>query len=365
MNASIGSLAVVGSSKGPTRGRSTHLRRKVRTVKALVYEKAHDLENFAISLTEVEEPSVRDLDLLVEVRAIGVNPGEAMIRSMQSAEPGGRVLLGWEFSGVVAGLGDSVEHFKIGDRVFGTGDLTRDGSWAERVAVDHRVVARIPTSLSFADAASLPIGATTSWEAVFRDQDRLPAGVDTVLVVGGAGAVGSLATQLLKARTNAFVISTASRSDSRAWCLQMGADLVLDHSGDLIDQLATAGIPTVDMVLSTAKSAENVGWIANVLRPFGHLSVVDGGFPSLDIGALAYKSISLHMETVFSRIVHGSAPHLQGEILATIAGYAEEGRIKSIATTHLSGLSAEAMRVAHAHTEARRTIGKVVIAYEA
>jgi NADPH:quinone reductase-like Zn-dependent oxidoreductase len=119
--------------------------------------------------------------------------------------------------------------FKTGDRVFGTGDMTRDGAWAERVAVDHRVVARIPESLMFVDAASLPIGALTAWEAMFREQNDLPIGVERVLIVGGAGGVGSIATQLLKAETSALVISTASRPESREWCHEMGADLVIDH----------------------------------------------------------------------------------------------------------------------------------------
>jgi len=167
----------------------------------LVYEKAHSLADFSIRLAEIAEPTLRENDVLVEVRAIGVNPGEAGIRSMRSAEPGGRVLLGWEFAGVVLATGPAAQRFNVGDRVFGTGDMSRDGCWAERVAVDHRVVAAIPDQLSFADAASLPIGAATAWEAIFRDQDTLAAGVDRVLVLGGAGGVGSLATQLLKART--------------------------------------------------------------------------------------------------------------------------------------------------------------------
>ncbi len=164
-------------------------------MKALVYEKAHDLDNFAMRLVEVAEPTLRDLDVLVEIHAIGINPGEAFIRRTRSAEPGGRVLLGWEFAGVVVRTGSAVRNFKVGNRVFGTGDMSRDGAWAERVAVDHRILAKIPENLSFADAASIPIGAITAWEAMFRDQDVLPARVDRVLVVGGAGAVGSLATQ--------------------------------------------------------------------------------------------------------------------------------------------------------------------------
>ncbi len=131
-------------------------------MKALVYEKAHKLEDFAIELVDVAEPSLRDTDVLVEVRAIGVNPGEAFFRGVRSAEPGGRVLLGWEFAGVVAAAGASAGRFKVGERVYGTGDMTRDGCWAERGAVDHRTLAAIPDRLSFGHAASLPIGSLTA-----------------------------------------------------------------------------------------------------------------------------------------------------------------------------------------------------------
>jgi zinc-binding alcohol dehydrogenase family protein len=329
-------------------------------MKALVYEKAHSLEDFAIKLQEVSEPTLREQDVLVDVHAVGINPGEAFIRRTRSAEPGGRVLLGWEFAGVIVGTGSGIRGFKVGDRVFGTGDMTRDGAWAERVAVDHRILAKIPDDLSFVDAASLPIGALTAWEAMFRDQGGLPAGVDRVLIVGGAGAVGSLATQLLKAKTKAFVISTASRSESSQWCREMGADLVVDHTEDVEKQLASAKIPNVDLVLSTAKTADNLGWIAKTLRPFGHLSVVDGS-PSLDANALMLKSASLHMEMVFSKILHGYKVESQGQIAKAIANLVLEGRIRPIATTLLSGLTPEAMRVAHERVETGRTIGKVVI----
>jgi zinc-binding alcohol dehydrogenase family protein len=257
-------------------------------MKALVYEKAHSLENFAITLSEVPQPTLREFDVLVDVHAIGINPGEAFIRKTRSAEPGGRVLLGWEFAGVVVEAGSAVQGFKTGDRVFGTGDISRDGAWAERLAVDHRILAKIPDELSFVDAASLPIGAITAWEAIFRDQDALPAGVDRVLIVGGAGGVGSSATQLLKARTGASVISTASRSESGKWRREMGADLVIDYTKDIESQLASSQIHHIDLILSTAKTADNLSWIARVLRPFGHLAVVDIS-PALDTNALMLK----------------------------------------------------------------------------
>src|ERR1700730_1468654 len=294
-------------------------------MKALVYETAHTLDNFAIGLQEVAEPTVREFDVSLEIHAIAINPGEAFIRRTRSAEPGGRVLLGWEFAGVVVRAGSAVRNFKVGNRGFGTGDMSRDGAWAEHVTVDHRILAKVPDKLSFADAASLPIGAITAWEAMFRDQDALPAGIDRVLIVGGAGAVGSLATQILKAKTNANVVSTASRSESSDWCREMGADLVIDHAKDIATQLASAGIRHVDMVVSTAKTSEHLGWITKVLRPFGHLSVVDFA-PSLDANTLMMKSLSLHLEMVFSRILHGSDVHRQANILEEIAALAVEGR---------------------------------------
>jgi NADPH:quinone reductase len=330
-------------------------------MKALVYETAHTLDNFAIGLQEVAEPTVREFDVLVEIHAIAINPGETFFRRTRSAEPGGRVLLGWEFAGVVIETGSAVRNFKAGDRVFGTGDLSRDGSWAERLAVDSRIIAKIPDQLSFVDAASLPIGALTAWEAMFRDQGALPTGVGRVLIVGGAGGVGSLATQLLKAKTKAFVISTASRPESRQWCLDMGADLVIDHARDIEDQLASAHIPQIDMVLSTAKTADNLGWIANLLRPFGHLSVVDLSL-SIDANALMLKSASLHMEMVFSKILNGGDFKSQGRILEDVAALVVAGRVRAIANTRLKGLTGETMRAAHALVETARTIGKVVIA---
>lgn len=329
-------------------------------MKALAYERAHSLDAFAMELIEIDEPRLRKSDLLVEIRAVAVNPGETLIRSARSAEADGRVILGWEFAGVVIETGTSQSGFTVGDRVMGTGDVTRDGCWAQRLAVDHRVVAKIPDQVSFADAASLPIGVLTSWEAMFRDQSALPPGVERVLVVGGAGGVGSLATQLLKARTSAFVISTASRPQSQDWCRAMGADLVVDHTADICEQLGQAGIRQVDMVLSTAGTAANLVWIGKLVRPFGHLATIDLGAP-LDLAPLTRKSVSLHTEMVFSQLSSGTDPSSQGRILETISEYLLSGQVRPIVMTQLEGLTVDNMKIAHTLLESHHTVGKIVI----
>jgi len=330
-------------------------------MRALAYAKAHALQAYAIQEMQVAEPELRDADLLVDIRAVGVNPGEALIRSLRSAEAGGRVILGWEFAGVVLKVGATVRGFAVGDRIMGTGDVSRDGCWAERLAVDHRLVSKIPDQLAFVDAASLPIGSLTAWEAMFRHCDALPSGVDRVLVVGGAGGVGSMAIQLLKARTDAFVISTASRPESKAWCGSLGSDLVVDHSEDVVDQITAAGIHHVDMVVSTAGTAENLDWIASLLRPFGHLSAVDIGSP-LDLSPIVSRSVTLHTEMVFAKVINGFDLGSPGKILADVADRVIAGELSPIVSTRLQGLTAETMKIAHERLESRRTVGKIVIA---
>ena len=333
-------------------------------MKALIYETANTIDNFGIQLREMAEPTVRDDDVLVEVRAIGVNPGDAFVRQVKSAEAGGYVLLGWEFAGVVISVGRNVQRFKTGDRVFGTGDIGRDGAYAERLAVDHRIVAKIPDNVSFVDAASAAVGALTAYDAMFRYRGQLPPDIETVLIVGGAGAIGSLGTQLLKATTKAKVIASASTQESSDWVRKMGADLVVDHFGDVPAQLAEAGIKEVDLVLSLAATAQNLGWIANVVRPYGHIAFTDV-VPPLDIspfGPLGVKAPSLHMQMMFSRIVTGSHPELQGQFLEKLGKYLGDGTMKPIATKQLNGLTVESMKTAHGLIEKKRTIGKIVIA---
>ena len=201
-------------------------------MKALVYEKAHSLEDFAIKLVEVPEPTLRETDVLVEVRAIGVNPGEAFIPKGTECRTGRAcpARLGVRRR-CRSKPGPPAHGFRTGDRVFGTGDMTRDGAGPNALAVDHRILARIPNN----SRSPMPRAFPSARYGLGGDLPRPGRPADRRrprAYVGGAGGVGSLATQLLKARTKAFVIATASRPESREWCRKMGADLVIDHTGD-------------------------------------------------------------------------------------------------------------------------------------
>ena len=331
-------------------------------MKALAYEQAHSVDKFAIELREVPDPALRNTDLLIEVRAVSINPGEAFIRGMRSAPPGGRVILGWEFSGIVVRAGAATTGFAAGDRVFGTGDISRDGCWAELVAVDFRVVGHAPQSHSFTDVASLPIGTLTAWESLFRDEDQLPERTDTVLVIGGAGGVGSMAIQLLKEKTYAQVIATASRVDSQLWCTKMGADLVIDHSADVAAQLSAVGIADVDFVMSTHATEQNLNWLVNVIRPYGHLAAIDIGRP-FDVSPITARSLTFHSEMVFTKVLSNYEVESISRILQTTAALVEAEKLRPITGTVLHGLKSETMKKAHELVGDGKAIGKIVIEY--
>ncbi|MBD0256598.1 MAG: zinc-binding alcohol dehydrogenase family protein [Cytophagales bacterium] len=329
-------------------------------MKALTYEQAHPLSNFAIELREVPLPTVKDNDLLIRVKAFAVNPGDTLIRRSRSAAPGGRVILGWELSGIVEKTGPAVIGFQPGDQVFAAGDTSRDGNYAEYVAVDYRVVGRKPVNLSFTEAAAIPMTFQTAWGALMRDGNHLPAGVNTVLIVGGAGGVGSMAIQLLKAKTDVTVIATASRPESKRWVEEMGADLVIDHHQDMAAQLQPYGITKVDLVFAARHSESHLAAIARLLKPYGHLSLIDAR-GNLNVSGLMPLSASIHLETVFARIINNEQPELHGAVLDELATLVEAGKVKSTLNKTLSGLTAADIHSAHKLIEAESTIGKIVI----
>lgn len=316
-------------------------------MKALAYVTAHPLSAFSIDLVEVPAPSLRPHDVLVEVRAFSVNPVDYKVRSSRTGTADAPVILGWDGAGIVRAVGPEAT-FAVGDEVYFAGDLTRAGTYAEQVAVDSRLIARKPTSLSFAEAAALPLTALTAWEALIA---RRPRG--NVLVVGGAGGVGSIAIQLLKAKTDARVFATASRPETIAWVRELGADVVVDHRAPL-------KLDPIDHVFSTTHTQSLLPQLVEVLRPFGSLALIDDP-PSLDIVSLKRKSLSVHWELMFTKSLYNVDLASQGEILAEVAALVDAGKLRTTLRTHLEGFTPANVRAAHELQESGTAIGKTVI----
>ena len=269
-------------------------------MKAISYIDGMD-HGFQNPLVDIEKamPSLKDRDLLVRVKAISVNPVDTKVRRNPVAVGNTRIL-GWDAVGEVVEVGSGVQHFKVGDQVWYAGDLTRDGSNAEYQAVDERIVSLKPQSLSNAEAAALPLTAITAWEMLF---DRFNVDLDqsdNILVIGGAGGVGSIAIQLLKAKTNLKVIATASREETKAWVKSLGADYVIDHTEDLNTQIKALGLDAPRYIFSTNQTETYLPQISKLIAPQGKFGLIDDP-KSMDIVEFKSKSVSIHWEFMFTR----------------------------------------------------------------
>lgn len=307
------------------------------------------------------QPGARDL--LVRVKAISVNPVDAKIRLGVAPEAGQVKVLGWDAVGMVESVGVDVQHFKAGDRVYYAGAINRPGANSELHLVDERIVARAPASLSDAQAAALPLTSITAYELLF-DRLRVPkdggAG-QTLLIVGGAGGVGSILIQLARQLTQLTVVATASRSETRQWCLDLGAHAVIDHAKPLAAELKAAGFDAVDMVASLTQTAQHFTQIIESLKPQGQLAVIDD-MPVLDVMPLKTKSISLHWELMFTRSIF-ETPDMarQGELLAEVAALVDAGRIRTTVNADFGTINAVNLKRAHALIESGRAQGKIVL----
>jgi zinc-binding alcohol dehydrogenase family protein len=306
----------------------------------------------------VARPSVGPLDVLVRVHAVSINPVDVKVRAglPQHDEP--RVL-GWDAAGVIEEVGADVTDLSIGDEVWYAGDLTRAGSNADFQSVDSRVVARKPASLDWGEAAALPLTMLTAWESLFDHMRIATADHGTLLVVGGAGGVGSATIQLARALTDLTVLATASRDESRDWALELGAHHVVNHHA-LADGVLAIAPQGVDYVLST-HSEGNIETYANIVRPFGQITAIDDP-KSLDLMPLKLRALSWHWELMFTRTMF-STPDIaeQGRILGEVAKLVDSGSLRTTVTTTLQGMTAETMREAHRLVETGQTIGKVVV----
>lgn len=317
---------------------------------------------------EVETPVPGPRDLLVKVEAVSVNPVDFKVR--RSNDPGGTPrILGFDAAGTVAAVGGEVTLFRVGDPVYYAGSITRPGTNAEYHLVDERIVGRKPHTLDFAEAAALPLTALTAWELMF---DRIglrllsEAGDRSLLIVGGAGGVGSMAIQLARVLTDVTVIATASRPETAAWAAELGAHHVVDHSKDLGPQLAALGIPAVDIGLALAGSKAHVAALPDLVSPEGHIGMIEGdaveGLGPDDFAKLFRKSVGLHLELMFTRSMFETPEMIrQHEILDRVADLVDEGRVRTTLRQRLSPIAAVTLREAHAALEGGRMIGKVVV----
>ncbi|WP_432124684.1 zinc-binding alcohol dehydrogenase family protein [Streptomyces sp. C10-9-1] len=335
------------------------------TMPAVAYRRSLPVDH-PESLVDVElpvpEPGPRDL--LVRVEAIAVNPVDHKVR--QNVDPGGEAkVLGWDAAGTVVAVGSEVRLFAVGDEVFYAGALDRPGANSRFHAVDERLVGRKPASLSFTEAAALPLTSLTAWEGLFERLGVRDAGTEestgTLLITAAAGGVGAVTAQLARALTGLTVIGTASRPETAEFARRMGVEHVVDHHRPLVPQLAEVAPQGVDYVFSTNGTDRRLGEFAEVLNPFGRIVAIDD-VDELPLGALKAKSISFHWEFMFTRSMFGTSDRqAQHRILTRIARLADAGALVSTATRDLGPVSAASLRRAHRLQESGGTIGKTTL----
>ena len=335
-------------------------------MKAVGYQQSLPIENPS-SLLDIElpEPIATGRDLLVEIKAVSVNPVDAKVRMRAQPEPGEYKVLGYDAAGVVKAAGPAAELFQAGDEVYYAGSIARQGTNEQFHLVDERIVGRKPKSLSFPEAAALPLTTITAWELLFDRfgvQQGPRTGAGNILIVGAAGGVGSILMQIARRLTNLTVIATASRPETREWCLAHGAHHVIDHTKPMAEQLRAIGIPQVELIASLNGTATHYSALVEVLAPQGKFGVIDGP-PSLDALPLKNKAASLHWEYMFARPVFQTPDMIaQHELLNKVADLIDEGVLHTTFTKELGLINAATLRQAHALIESGKAHGKVVLA---
>ncbi|WP_370232446.1 zinc-binding alcohol dehydrogenase family protein [Cognatishimia sp.] len=313
---------------------------------------------------ETDTPVATGHDLLVEVQAISVNPVDTKIRQHRAPEGDTPAILGWDAVGKVVATGDDVTGFAAGDQVWYAGALTRPGTNSEFHLVDARIAGHAPKSISAPAAAALPLTTLTAYEMLF---DRLnvsravPGAANAALIIGGAGGVGSIAIQLLRALTDMTVIATASRPETQDWVRDLGAHHVIDHSQPLQDQIAALNIGAPGFVFSTNQSHSYATQIAELIAPQGRFGLIDDP-QDFDILPFKQKSISLHWEFMYTRSLFGTEDIArQSDILNEVAGLVDAGKIRSTTTEVLGTINAANLIRAHSLIETGTAKGKLVL----
>ncbi|MGO8247555.1 zinc-binding alcohol dehydrogenase family protein [Rhizobium leguminosarum] len=319
------------------------------------------------SLIDVElpMPEAGGHDLLVEIKAVSVNPVDVKVRA-HSAPPADELkVLGWDAAGIVKAIGADVTLFKPGDEVFYSGVISRPGSNAEFHLVDERIVGTKPKSLDFAAAAALPLTSITAYEALFdrlKVQDAVSGAGRAILIIGGAGGVGSIAIQIARALTDLTVIATASRPETQGWVKELGAHHVVDHSRPIAPQVAALGIGAPGFIFSTTNTDSHIGDIVEAIAPQGRFALIDDP-KMLDIVPFKRKAVSVHWELMFTRPLYGTPDMIeQHKLLNKISELIDAGKIRTTLSEIVGPINAANLKTAHAMVESGRMKGKAVLA---
>jgi len=315
---------------------------------------------------EKDEPQVGPRDLLVKVASVAINPVDVKVRGRVSPEVGQPKILGYDAAGVVEAVGADVTLFKVGDAVFYAGDITRDGSFAEKQLVDERIVGPKPKSLSFGQAAAMSLTSITAWEILFErlaiKRDGSAKGV--LLVVGGAGGVGSILIQLAKALTDLTIIATASRDETIAWCKDLGAHHVINHREPLAAQIAALGVGPVNYTAALTHTDKHFAQIIEAAAVDGKICLIDDPV-SLDVIPMKGKCLSLHWEMMFARSMHQTADMIgQHNLLTEVSSMLDKGTLRVTGTKHMGAITLENLIAAMEYQATDAAVGKTVLGEE-
>ncbi|WP_281977912.1 zinc-binding alcohol dehydrogenase family protein [Pseudorhizobium flavum] len=335
-------------------------------MRAVAFNKPQPIDaDTALIDIELPMPQATGHDLLVEIRAVSVNPVDTKVRASAAVEDGQYRVLGYDAAGVVKSVGSEVTLFKPGDEVFYAGAVNRQGTNAEYHLVDERIVGRKPASLSFEEAAALPLTAITAYEAMFHRMkvlDPVLGAANAVLIIGGAGGVGSIAIQLARRLTDLTIIATGSRPETKAWISELGAHHVIDHSEPLAPQVEALGIGSPAFVFSTTQTEKHVADVLELIAPQGRFSLIDDPKEPMDLRPFKRKSLSIHWEMMFARPVWQTADMIeQHKLLNHVADMVDAGEIRTTLNETYGAINAANLKRAHSMIESGRTKGKIVL----
>ncbi|MBV1835729.1 zinc-binding alcohol dehydrogenase family protein [Acetobacter estunensis] len=334
-------------------------------MRAVGYQKSLPItdENALVDI-DLPTPQATGRDLLVEIKAVSVNPIDTKVRKRAEPPPGEWKILGWDAAGIVRQTGPGVTRFRPGDEVWYSGAVTRPGTNSQFHLVDERIVGHKPKSLNWAQAAAMPLTTITAWEMLFDRLDisrPIPGVASALLIIGAGGGVGSMAVQLAKRPGNVLVIGTASRPETTEWARALGANHVIDHASPLAPQIEALGLGAPGFVFSTTRTDQHFPDVVKLIAPQGRFGLIDDP-PSLDVMTFKAKSVSTHWELMFTRTTFGTSDMIrQAEILEEASNLVDAGVLRTTLTDVLGPINAANLRRAHALLESGTVKGKIAL----